>query len=95
MSTNESIYPMWLTQEHVYIADMNQARDIEYKYLIRAKDCSSEWEDKKHPAAKRPENKDLCENRKVDVSHFAGAIKIIMRKIMRGSLYFPYSTRLM
>ena len=36
MSTNEKLYPMWITQEHVYVADMNQARDIEYKYLIKS-----------------------------------------------------------
>lgn len=68
MSTNEKLYPMWITQEHVYVADMNQARDIEYKYLIKSSQKST-WEDKDGAqSVKDPHYGTHCSNRKVDVS---------------------------
>jgi uncharacterized protein YdbL (DUF1318 family) len=50
MNTTEQLYPMWLTVDHVYVADMNQARHIEYKYVIKSSHATI-WEDKSHPAA--------------------------------------------
>ena len=67
MKTNENLYPQWITQDHIYVADMNQARDIEYKYLIKSGNGTTQWEDKDHPQAVK-EGYQSSANRKIDVS---------------------------
>ena len=48
---------------------MNQARDIEYKYLIKSKNGKMQWEDKEATNAVN-EGFNQSSNRRVDVSHY-------------------------
>ena len=44
MKTSPEFYPCWKTEQRIYITDMNQARFVEYKYIIASEDVSFLWD---------------------------------------------------